>query len=54
MLATAMPIAKNNFRHPGQINTDLAKAFCCSPYREATTVLGVPASLLPEVYRLLD
>ena len=49
-----MTIAKNNSQHPKQIKTGPAKAFCRSPYREATTVVRVPESLLPEVYRLLD
>ena len=49
-----MTIAKNNSQHPKQIKTAPAKAFCCSPYREATTVVRVPEPLLPTVYQLLD
>ena len=49
-----MTTAKNNFQHPKQIKTSPSKTFCRSPYREATTVVRVPESLLPEVYRLLD
>lgn len=30
------------------------KAFFRSPYREATTVVRVQESLLPQVYRLLE
>ena len=48
-----MTITKNNSQHPKQIKTAPAKAFCRSPYREPTTVVRVPESLLPEVYRLL-
>ncbi len=49
-----MTIAKNNSQHPKQMKTGPAKAFCRSPYREATTVVRVPESLLPTVYQLLD
>jgi len=49
-----MIIAKNNSQHPKQMKTGPAKAFCRSPYREATTVVRVPTSLLPTVYQLLD
>ncbi|MBP9058970.1 MAG: hypothetical protein KBF98_01490 [Rhodoferax sp.] len=49
-----MTIAKNNSQHPKQIQTAPAKAFYRSPYREATTVVRVPESLLPTVYQLLD
>ena len=37
-----------------QIKTAPPKTYRRSPYREATTVVRVPESLLPEVYRLLD
>ncbi len=49
-----MTIAKNNSQHPKQMKTSPAKAFYRSPYREATTVVRVPESLLPTVYQLLD
>jgi hypothetical protein len=49
-----MTIAKNNSQHPKQMKTAPAKTFCRSPYREATTVVRVPESLLPTVYQLLD
>ena len=48
-----MTIAKNNSQHPKQMKTAPAKAFYRSPYREATTVVRVPESQLPEIYRLL-
>jgi hypothetical protein len=49
-----MTIAKNNSQHPKQIETSRGKAYCRSPYREATTVVRVPESLLRTVYQLLD
>ena len=49
-----MTIVKNNLQHPKQMKTAPAKTFYRSPYREATTVVRVPESLLPEVYRLLE
>jgi hypothetical protein len=54
MPVTAMTIAKNNYQHPKQIKTSPDKAFFRSPYREATTVVRVQESLLPQVYRLLE
>lgn len=41
-------------RQPIQIKTPAPKSYRRSPYREATTVVRVPASLLPTVYQLLD
>lgn len=41
-------------RQPKQIKVPLSKTYRRSPYREATTVVRVPESLLPQVYRLLE
>jgi len=49
-----MTIAKNNSQHPKQMKAPTPKTYRRSPYREATTVVRVPESLLPEVYRLLE
>ena len=48
-----MTTANNNSRHPKQIKTNPAKAFCRSPYREQTHVVRVPESLLATVQLLL-
>ena len=53
MLVTAMTTAQIKNRQPIQIKAPPPKAYRRSPYREATTVVRVPESLLPEVYRLL-
>jgi len=49
-----MTTANAKTRLPIQINSPQPKTYRRSPYREATTVVRVPASLLPTVYRLLD
>ena len=49
-----MTITQTKERQPIQINAPAPKTYRRSPYREATTVVRVPASLLPAVYQLLD
>ena len=49
-----MTNVKNKTLHPKQKTRPPSKAYRRSPYREATTVVRVPESLLPTVYPLLD
>jgi hypothetical protein len=49
-----MTNVKNKTLHLKQKSVPLPKAYRRSPYREATTVVRVPESLLPTVYQLLD
>jgi hypothetical protein len=49
-----MTNVKNKTLHLKQKSVPPTKAYRRSPYREATTVIRVPESLLPTVYQLLD
>jgi hypothetical protein len=49
-----MTNVKNKTLHLKQKSVPLPKAYRRSPYREATTDVRVPESLLPTVYPLLD
>jgi hypothetical protein len=49
-----MTNVKNKTLHPKQKTSPPSKAYSRSPYREATTVVRVPESLLSTVYQLLD
>ena len=49
-----MTNTKNKTPHLKQKAAPLSKAYRRSLYREATTVVRVPESLLPTVYQLLD
>lgn len=49
-----MTTIKNKTLHLKQKTVPPSKAYRRSPYREATTVVRVPESLLPAVYQLLD
>lgn len=49
-----MTTTQTKERHLIQIKKPPPETYRRSPYREATTVVRVPASLLPTVYQLLD
>ncbi len=49
-----MTTVKNKTPHLKQKMTHPSKAYRRSPYREATTVVRIPESLLLTVYQLLD
>jgi hypothetical protein len=49
-----MTTVKNKTPQLKQKTAPPTKAYRRSPYREATTVVRVPESLLPIVYQLLD
>lgn len=49
-----MTTAQIKNRQPIQIKAPPPKTYRRSPYREATTVVRVPESLLPTVYQILD
>ncbi|WP_028603929.1 hypothetical protein [Ottowia thiooxydans] len=49
-----MTTVNNKTPYPKQKTTPPSEAYRRSPYREATTVVRVPESLLPTVYQLLD
>jgi hypothetical protein len=54
MLVTVMTTTHIKTLQSIQIKTPPPKTYRRSPYREATTVVRVPASLLPTVHQLLD
>lgn len=49
-----MTTAQIKNRQPIQIKAPQPKTYRRSPYRESTTVVRVPESLLPTVYQILD
>ncbi len=49
-----MTTVKNKTPHLKQKTRPPSKAYSRSPYREVTTVIRIPESLLPTVYQLLD